>query len=220
MIHQGKAENKWNFFENWWKCAVVFSGSGWSSKVSPAATEKFWSFPISWSQLSDMRFLWQRKSWRAEHWITSTLYSCALTQAESMPSAINVSGGCVCPAWSSASCGPQQLTSPCQRLPKRCSVQPWIHSLFNCLCFPKLSLWCGSHFRGCKQIHIVLHSALAQGYFLHMQRLFLWPSGSFMLAGQPKETLMELNHASFLLLAFLRGRFIYLFVPRLPKAGH
>lgn len=24
MIHQGKAETKWNFFENWWKCTVVY----------------------------------------------------------------------------------------------------------------------------------------------------------------------------------------------------
>lgn len=73
MIHQGKAETKWNFFENWWKCTVVFSGTGWSSKVSPAATEQYWSYSISWSQLSDVWFLWQRKSWQDKMSIESPI---------------------------------------------------------------------------------------------------------------------------------------------------
>lgn len=104
-----------------------------------------------------------------EHWVTNTLYSSTLTQAEIVSSAAKISGGSGCSAWSAASCGPQQLTSPCQRLPKWCSVQPSIHSLFNCLCFPKLSLWYISHCRGYKQTHTVLHSALAEGYFLHTE---------------------------------------------------
>lgn len=107
-----------------------------------------------------------------------------------LSSAATASGGSGCCAWSSASCGPQQLTSPCQRLPKQCSVQPSIRSLFNCLCFPKHSLWRISHFIGCKQTHTVLHSLLWLKATSCTQRLFLWPSGSFILVWQPKGTLM------------------------------
>lgn len=52
---------------------VFFSGSGWSPKVSPAATKQFWSYSISWSQLSDVWFLWQRKNWQDKMSIESPI---------------------------------------------------------------------------------------------------------------------------------------------------
>lgn len=191
------------------KCTVVCSGGGWSSKVSPPATEQFWSYSISWSQLSDVWFFWQRKSWQDKMSIESPILctpalSHRLRLCPQQQKSVGVQAALpeallpvVLNNWPLLAKGCQSGAQYSPRFILSLIVSASLSPVFDI-----------SHTVGAISRLTQYYTQLWLKATSCTQRLFLWPSGFFILVWQPKETLMQLNHDSFLLQAFCRNRFI------------
>lgn len=173
------------------KCTVVFSGGGWSSKVSPSATEQFWSYSISWFQLSDVWFLWQRKTWQDKMSIESPILctpalSHRLRLCPQQQKLVGVQAALpeallpvVLNNWPLLAKGCQSGAQYSPRFILSLIVSASLSSVFD-VSHTLLAV-----------SRLTQYYTLCSGWRLLLaHRLFLWPSGSFILVWQPKGTLM------------------------------